>query len=87
MSWVLIWTDRAKKDLVYLKDSNLKLAVKIVRLAQSIQDDPFAGIGKPEPLKLNLSGYWSRRIDKKNRLIYRVDKGEVLILSCKGHYD
>lgn len=59
---------------------------KIQKLVEAIEINPFEGIGKPEPLKYELSGLWSRRIDKKNRLIYCVRNNNVWIISCKGHY-
>jgi toxin YoeB len=56
-------------------------------LLRDIERDGFNGIGKPEPLKGELSGFWSRRIDDSNRLVYRINGGTLEILSCKGHYD
>lgn len=64
-------------------------SISIKRINQLIKDirrNPFDGIGKPEPLKENLSGFWSRRIDKENRLVYAVEDSSVVIISCKGHY-
>jgi len=63
-----------------------KTARRITRLIAEIQRDPFAGIGKPEPLKVDLSGYWSRRIDDEHRLVYRADDSEVKILKARYHY-
>lgn len=54
---------------------------------KDVEREPFAGIGKPEPLKGSLSGYWSRRIDDSNRLVYRAENGNLEIISCRGHYD
>ncbi len=54
---------------------------------KDVEREPFAGIGKPEPLKGSLSGYWSRRNDDSNRLVYRVENGNLEIISCRGHYD
>lgn len=62
------------------------MARRVTRLIAEIQRDPFAGVGKPEPLKGELSGYWSRRIDDEHRLVYRVDAGEVKILKARYHY-
>ena len=62
------------------------MARRITRLIGVIQRDPFAGIGKPEPLKGELSGYWSRRIDDEHRLVYRADDHEVKILKARYHY-
>ncbi len=60
---------------------------KINDLIKDIQRNPYEGIGKPEPLKYDLSGYWSRRIDREHRLVYQVDENEIRIYSCKYHYD
>jgi len=60
---------------------------KINDLIKDIQRTPFAGLGKPEPLKFDLSGYWSRRIDLEHRLVYQYQDNEILIYSCKFHYD
>ena len=66
--------------------SDRKMARRITRLIAEIQREPFAGIGKPEPLKGELSGYWSRRIDDEHRLVYRADDNEVKILKARYHY-
>ena len=65
---------------------NDKIHMKILNLIQSCLDEPYAGIGKPEPLKYELKGYWSRRITKEHRLVYKVTDEEIIILSCKFHY-
>lgn len=59
---------------------------RIKELIRDIDRDPFKGSGKPEPLKGNWSGYWSRRIDEEHRLVYRITGGQILIVKCKGHY-
>lgn len=63
-----------------------KVFKKIVDLIHDIERDPFQGIGKPEPLKHSLSGYWSRRITDEHRLVYKVEKDTIFIVSCKYHY-
>lgn len=63
-----------------------KTLKRINLLIQDIQRHPFSGIGKPEPLKENLSGYWSRRIDEQNRLVYSIKDGDINIIACKTHY-
>lgn len=63
-----------------------KLYKRIVKLIKEIRRTPFDGIGKPEPLKYKLTGYWSRRIDDKNRLVYKVNDNEIIIVACKNHY-
>ena len=64
-----------------------RLATKITEFLEECARTPFEGKGKPEPLKGNYSGYWSRRINEEHRLIYRVDDQFVYVLSCRGHYD
>jgi len=69
------------------QDLDKGLHIKIRELIRDISRDPFKGIGKPEPLKGDLKGYWSRRINHEHRLVYRVEPDNIYILSCKGHYD
>ena len=64
-----------------------KMLRKINELIKDIERNPFDGKGKPEPLKYDLSGFWSRRIDREHRLVYRFENNEILIYSCKYHYD
>jgi toxin YoeB len=64
-----------------------KIQRKIIELIKDIDRNPFQGLGKPEALKHDLSGYWSRRINKEHRLVYKVTNDEIIILSCKYHYD
>lgn len=66
--------------------SDRKIHKKILELINSILRDPFAGIGKPEALKHQLRGYWSRRITDEHRLVYKITEEEIIIASCKGHY-
>jgi toxin YoeB len=75
----------AWEDFLFWLASDHKMARRITRLIGEIQRDPFTGIGKPEPLKGELSGYWSRRIDDEHRLVYRADD-EVKILEARYHY-
>jgi toxin YoeB len=78
---------QAKEDVQLLKKAGNKAALKkIEKLIESILETPFEGIGKPEPLKHQFSGCWSRRIDKEHRLVYEVDSNKITILSLKGHY-
>ncbi|MGV0852587.1 Txe/YoeB family addiction module toxin [Mycolicibacterium phlei] len=77
---------QAWADFQFWLASDRKRARRIVRLISEIQRDPFGGIGKPEPLKGDLSGYWSRRIDDEHRLIYRADDNEVKVLQARYHY-
>lgn len=82
-------TDRAQTHLSEWKKSGQLIALKkIERILLELSDTPFTGIGSPEPLKYNLSEYWSRQIDKKNRIIYQVLEQEitVIVITAKGHY-
>ena len=74
------------EDLLYWQAADKTLFRKLVRLIGEIQRDPFTGIGKPEPLKGYLSGYWSRRIDDEHRLVYRATEKEVVIIKARYHY-
>ncbi|HEA21989.1 MAG TPA: Txe/YoeB family addiction module toxin [Pricia antarctica] len=83
------YTKKALKDLSYWKKKGDRSVQKrITKLITGIEDDPFAGIGKPEALKYDLSGFWSRRINKEHRIVYKVyeEKKGIEIHSLKGHY-
>jgi toxin YoeB len=81
------FTDEALDNLNHWKKSGNVVVLKRIRqLLQAIQADPFNGIGKPEALKHNLSGLWSRRINQEHRIIYRVDKDTITIYSLRFHY-
>lgn len=82
----VIFSPQAKADFDYWLKTNKSIAKKIIQLIEAIKQNPFDGIGKPEPLKYQLSGYWSRRINKEHRLVYEVSKNNIFILSAKGHY-
>lgn len=83
----LLWEDRAWEDYLYWQMQDRKTLKRINMLIGEIKRTPFEGIGKPEPLKGNLSGYWSRRIDDINRIVYFEQNGIVYVVSCRGHYD
>jgi len=83
----LLWEDRAWSDYLYWQTQDKKTLKRINGLIKDIQRSTFEGIGKPEPLKGDLSGFWSRRIDDTNRLVYRVNGNLLEILSCRGHYE
>ena len=76
----------AFEDLAWWVKNDRKQALKILKLIQEIQKKPFQGIGKPEQLKHDLSGCWSRRIDQEHRLIYQVLEDKIRILACRYHY-
>jgi toxin YoeB len=78
---------QAFEDLQYWVYHQPKLARKILRMIEETTRDPFEGIGKPEPLKNEFSGWWSKRIDGEHRLIYRVEGDSLIIAQAKGHYD
>ena len=83
----LVFTDTALEDLEHWKKSGQKaIQNKITSLLKNILQTPYSGIGKPEPLKHNLSGYWSRRINQEHRIIYRVNDGKIIVVSMKFHY-
>jgi toxin YoeB len=76
----------AIEDLAWWIEKDRKKALKIIRLFIDIQKDPFCGVGKPEPLKHELSGCWSRRIDDVHRIVYEVLENRIRILACRYHY-
>jgi len=79
-------TPHAKQDLVYWKQKDSQRYNKIKRMLEQICMTPKIGIGKPEGLKYKWSGYWSRRIDRENRLVYKFDDNLVYLVQAKGHY-
>ena len=83
----LLWDERGWNDYLSWQDSDRKTLRKINALLKDIQRNPYEGQGKPEPLRENLSGWWSRRIDSANRIVYREKDGVIVIASCRGHYD
>ena len=80
------FANQAIDDLKKFKTVDHKLAFKIFEIITDIQNDPFRGLGKPEPLKGNYSGFWSRRINEFHRLIYSVTDDLIIVYSCFGHY-
>lgn len=82
-----IWSDEAWDDYLYWQTQDKKLLRRINDLIKDAEREPFCGIGKPEPLRGELAGFWSRRIDERNRLVYRIKDGVLEILSCRGHYE
>ena len=86
MSRKLAWTGEAWKDYIYWQTQDKKTLKRINKLINDTMRQPFEGIGKPEPLRENLSGFWSRRIDDTNRLVYAADDNYITIISCRYHY-
>jgi toxin YoeB len=83
---VLSWTDEAWNDYLYWQTQDKKTLKRVNKLISDVKRSPFDGIGKPESLKENLAGFWSRRIDDTNRLVYAVDDHSITIISCRYHY-
>lgn len=81
-----IWSDEAWEDYLYWQTQDKKTLKRINKLIKDIDRNGYAGIGKPESLGENLSGFWSRRIDERNRLVYRLRDGNIEIAQCRTHY-
>ncbi|MEJ2768318.1 Txe/YoeB family addiction module toxin [Mycetohabitans sp. B46] len=82
----VLFTPGAWEDYVYWQGQDRKTLKRINQLIREAQRAPFEGIGKPEPLKANLFGFWSRRIDDTNRLVYEADDLQISVISCQYHY-
>ena len=80
------FSDIAWEDYLYWQRNDRKMLQKINALLKAIERDPYQGIGKPEPLKHGLSGYWSRRINSEHRVIYKIEKDSILIAQMRYHY-
>ncbi len=81
-----LWCDEAWEEYKYWQEQDRKTLKKLNRILESIDRNGYHCIGKPEPLKGNLSGYWSARIDKANRLVFKIEDSSIIILQCKTHY-
>lgn len=86
MTRLLAWTNEAWTDYIYWQEQDKKKLKRINKLIIDTKRSPFEGIGKPEPLKENLSGFWSRRVDESNRLVYAVHDSHITVISCRYHY-
>ena len=86
LSASLLWTDQAWEDYEYWQQTDLQKVRRINKLLADCKRDPFVGLGKPEPLKGSLTGFWSRRIDDTHRLVYMVQEGTVYVVACRYHY-
>ena len=80
------FTESAHEDYLFWEQNDPKKFERIQKLCKAVLKDPFKGIGKPEPLKYDLQGCWSRRIDKTNRLVYRKEEEKITVISCRYHY-
>ena len=83
----LVFTQLSWEDYLYWLNTDKQKLKRINELLKDIARNPYEGIGKPEPLRFNYSGFWSRRIDEEHRLIYRVVDDEIQIVKCRFHYD
>ena len=83
----VFWTSQAERDRGYWRLNDRRILAKIERLVEEILERPFTGLGKPEPLRYEWSGYWSRRIIGEHRLVYRVEGNTVYVAQCRFHYD
>lgn len=84
----LVWDDDAWEDYLWWQSSDRSVVKRINRLLRDVQRGGHEGIGKPEPLRFQLSGYWSRRITDEHRLVYRIDdNSDIFIASCRYHYE
>ena len=83
----VVFNSDSWQEYLYWQSSNRKMCGKINALLKDISRHPFSGLGKPEMLKHDLAGFWSRRIDQEHRLVYRVTEDEIQVYSCRFHYD
>ena len=84
---IIQWDIDAWNDYIYWQTQDRKTLKRINLLIKDISRSPFEGLGKPEPLKGTLTGFWSRRIDEENRLVYVVEEKVIILISCLGHYE
>ena len=82
-----VWSDNAWEDYLYWQEQDRKILRRVNQLLKDIDRNVYVGIGKPEPLKHERQGYWSRRIDDIHRLIYRIVNNQIEIAQCRAHYD
>jgi toxin YoeB len=82
----IVFLDQGWEDYLYWQSTDKALLKKINALIKEIERNPFEGSGKPEPLRHNLAGYWSRRINLEHRLVYKIDNDTVVIFQCRYHY-
>ncbi|NJO18009.1 MAG: Txe/YoeB family addiction module toxin [Thioploca sp.] len=82
----IVFEARAFEQFNHWAGTDRKIYRKLVELINDIQRHPFVGLGKPEPLKYQLKGYWARRITSEHRLVYQVNESEIIIVSCQFHY-
>ena len=83
---IKIWQDDAWEEYLYWQSQDKKTLKRINQILKDIDRNPYVGIGKPEQLSAELAGFWSRRIDNKNRIVYRIKEGKIEIAQCGSHY-
>lgn len=83
---ILCWAEAAWDDYLYWQQKDKKVLKRINTLLKDIKRHPFEGIGDPEPLRHNWSGYWSRRIDREHRLVYKATDDKIIVVQCRYHY-
>lgn len=81
------WNDEAWADYLYWQTADRKILKRVNQLLKYIDRSPYDGLGKPEPLKHELHGHWSRRIDGEHRLVYRIENNRIVVVSCRTHYE
>lgn len=84
---MITFEDAAWEDYLYWQQTDKAILRRVNALIRDIRREPFAGIGKPEPLKFNFAGYWSRRIDDEHRIVYKIFDDEIIVAQLRGHYD
>jgi len=82
----ILFEKTAFEDISYWLKTDIRLLKKIIQLLENIQQTPYQGLGKPELLKHELQGHWSRRIDEEHRLVYRIEEDAIVIIACRYHY-
>ncbi|MCL2747547.1 MAG: Txe/YoeB family addiction module toxin [Oscillospiraceae bacterium] len=82
-----VWLEEAWEEYLYWQTQDRKTLKRINSILKDMDRSPFSGIGKPEPLKHGRQGYWSRRIDESNRIVYKVENDQIVIVQCGAHYD
>jgi len=83
---ILSWAEKAWDDYLYWQTTDKKRLKRINALIKDVERQPFDGLGNPEPLRHNWTGYWSRRIDREHRLVYKITKKTIVIVQCRYHY-
>jgi len=83
---ILSWAEKGWEDYLYWQSTDKKIVQRINRLIKEIKRNPFEGMGDPEPLRHNWSGYWSRRIDREHRIVYKIIDESLVVVQCRYHY-